>query len=192
MNKQRIVALAAAVSIMASMPMLVRGDTPTYDPAGDPLVSLSYITEVVTPAYDAKIKALDDSIRALSATVSSLSTELSSLQSENAALRSELSAIANREAAGTLESYEILTLNKGDRLYANGPLEIILRSGTAIVMSMTVNGVNDLSDGSEITGSGEVPLYHLLLVPRGNDGRGIQITSKEAYVMVRGDYQIVN
>ena len=38
-----------------------------------------------------------------------------------------------------------------------------------------------------------VSFNHALIIPRGGDGRGIKITSTYgAYVMVRGEYEIVN
>ena len=87
--------------------------------------------------------------------------------------------------------YEIVCLKSGQKLLASEPCEMILRSGSAIIVSITTNGVNDLSDGNELMNTAAAPLYHSLLVPRG-DGRGIQITSGEAYVMVRGGHQIVD
>lgn len=74
---------------------------------------------------------------------------------------------------------------------AKTPCEIILRTGSAIAVSITVNGLNDITEGTEIYNAEDIPLYHSLLVPRGDDGRGIQITSPDAYIMVRGEYEIV-
>ena len=88
--------------------------------------------------------------------------------------------------------YQVIRLTKGAKLLAESACEIILRSGTAIVISITINGVNDLSEGTELFNAENVPQYHSLLVPRGGDGRGIQVTSTESYIMVRGDYSIVN
>ena len=87
--------------------------------------------------------------------------------------------------------YEVICLADGQKLLAKSPLEIILRSGSAITVSITSNGLNDLTDGTELYNAESVPLYHELLVPRGDDGRGLEVTSPEAYIMVRGDYEIV-
>ncbi len=184
MKKSKIVALAAAFSLtLTTLPMLVMGDEKLYDPENDPLVSLSYINDVVKPEYEAKITELSSQIKALNSTVIAL----------NDALNAYSDKIAELEASGTSGGqYEVVYMQKGAKLLALTPCEIILRSGTAITVSITANGLNNITDGTELLNSEEVPLYNSLLVPRGNDGRGIQVTSDEAYVMVRGDYQIVN
>lgn len=188
MKKFRYMALAAALSLsMCTLPMLVHGDEKLYDPENDPLVSLSYIDEVVKPEYEAKIKELSDIITELTDTVIALDEKLAAANEKIAAISGENPEVT--ENASSL--YEVVRLDKGAKLLAKSPCEIILRSGTAIAVSMIENGLNNITDGSELLNAAEIPLYNCLLVPRGDDGRGIQITSIEAYVMVRGDYEVV-
>ena len=182
-------ALAAALSLsLCTLPMLVQGDEKLYDPENDPLVSLSYIDEVVKPEYEAKIKELSDIITELTDTIIALDEKLNAANEKLAALE-ENTPEDTTDNTGSL--YEVVRLDKGAKLLAKSPCEIILRSGTAIAVSMIENGLNNITDGSELLNAAEIPLYNCLLVPRGDDGRGIQITSAEAYVMVRGDYEIV-
>lgn len=205
MKRSSIIALAAAVSVtVCSLAVIVNGDELIYNSADDPLVSLSYINEVVVAKYDEKISELSSEIAKISGENSSLKTEnsnLSAAASELTKRADELSAtvdelkkqlsdltaqLENQEADG----YSVVYLKLGDKLMAESPCEIILRSGTAIAVSITQNGINDITNGTELMNSDQIPQYHALLVPRGNDGRGIQITSGEAYIMVRGDYRI--
>ena len=191
MKKTKIFALAAAFTVLlCATPVLVYGDEMIYDPENDPLVSLSYINEVVIPGYEEMIDDLQDEVRDLTSALYRMEQTLSKANEKISKLEGKLSE-APEETADALSGYQVVYMRKGSKLIAESPLEVILRSGTAIVVSITANGVNNITDGTELLNAAEVPLYNCLLVPRGGDGRGIQITSEEAYVMVRGDYKIV-
>ncbi len=189
MNKTKIIALAAAFSIaLSALPLLANGDEATYNPEEDPLVSLSYINEVVISAYDKKIEELEAKIAGATDIITKLQESLDAANTEIEALKNNTSEVPQ---GGALGQYEVVHLSNGSKLLAMSPCEIILRTGSAIVVSITANGLNDITTGDELLNAVNVPLYHCLLVPRGDDGRGIQITSGDAYVMVRGDYKIV-
>ncbi len=191
MNRIKIFSLAAAFSLtLTAFPMLVHGDEAVYNPEDDPLVSLSYITEIVTPAYDKKIEELNDTITTLTETLTELYEKLSEYELiiENLEARLDEEEPADESAAN---HFEVVYLNKGAKIMAESPCEIVLRSGSAIVVSIVANGLSDMTDGTELLNTANIPLNHHLLVPRGGDGRGIEITSEEAYIMVRGDYSVV-
>ena len=190
MKKSRLIISAAAISLaLTAAAALSASDGAAYDSSTDPLVSLSYIEQVVKPEYDKKIAELDAALESAKAENAALKTQLSELSKKLDSLTTKVGEL--EAAAGEYDGYQVVYLKKSAKLLAESPCEIILRSGSAIAVSITSNGVNDISDGTELYNASAVPLYHCLLVPRGGDGRGIQITSDEAYVMVRGDYQIV-
>ncbi|MBQ8509353.1 MAG: hypothetical protein IJ493_05525 [Clostridia bacterium] len=201
MKKATIIASAAlSALLLTSMSVLVRGDELIYDSQNDPLVSLSYINEVLIPSLDEKYTAqLNEAEKKLAEyetlmkeyqiTLDKQTEALLSANAEIAALKQELAALSESNDS---DGYQVVYLKKGAKLLAETPCEIILRSGTAIAVSITSNGLNDMTNGSELNNADEIPQYHCLLVPRGNDGRGIQITSEDAYIMVRGAYSIVN
>ncbi|HPU17585.1 MAG TPA: hypothetical protein PLZ27_02825, partial [Bacillota bacterium] len=61
----------------------------------------------------------------------------------------------------------------------------------ATVVSPFANqGISDNTLGTDLLNGTAIALNHLLLIPRGGDGRGIKITSTGAFVMVRGEYTI--
>ncbi len=103
------------------------------------------------------------------------------------------------EKVGTL--YEVVLVPYGATVVADDESDTVmavLRSGSATAVSPyrdagTAQGLNDLSDGSELYDGQPVPLFHNLLIPRGgSDGRGITVTSLDgAYMMLGGDYRIV-
>lgn len=194
MKKYKIIALAAALSIaVTATPMLVHGDESVYDSANDPLISLSYIEKVLTPEYDKKLVELTDKYDDAVEIITMLQSTLTSTEEKLAALEKKLSdgGTSSDGTTSAASTYEVVYLNKGAKLLAKTPCEIILRTGSARIVSITANGLNDITGGDELLNAASVPLYHLLLVPRGNDGRGIEITSNDAYVMVRGEYEIV-
>ena len=195
MKKTPIIAAALCALMTSSFAMFVQGDELIYDSQNDPLVSLSYINEMVVANYDKKIAEINERISALTKENETLKTDRDSLQNSlviaNAkveSLENQLAELKNSPAAST---YEIICLKKGQKLLASETCELILRSGSAIVVSITSNGVNDSTNGTELMNAAAVPLYHSLLVPRGGDGRGIEVTSAEAYIMVRGGHEIV-
>lgn len=192
MKKYKLIALAAAFSLaLAATPILVHGDESAYTSDTDPLISLSYIEKILTPEYDSKLEDIEDKYEILDEIITMLQTSLSKANVKIAELEAKIAELEAAEPETGLGQYEVVYLKRGAKLLAQSPCEIILRSGTAIIVSITANGVNDISDGSELMNAVDVPLYHCLLVPRGGDGRGIQVTSDDAYIMVRGDYQIV-
>jgi len=99
-------------------------------------------------------------------------------------------------SVGVDSSYKVLELKSGQSLMAKGACEVILRSGKAtVVVTGAVNkansiGLSDLTDGKELTDTMQVPTNHYLIISRA-DGRGVKITSDIAYLLIRGEYEIV-
>lgn len=189
MKKVKIIALIAAVAVTGTViPILATSSEGNYDSANDPLVSLSYINEVLVPSYDKKIAELTEKIDSLSEENTKLKETVEKMVADSEGDTEDDTEDAENTASS---QFEVVYLNKGAKLMAKTPCEIILRTGSAIAVSITVNGLNDITEGTEIYNAEDIPLYHSLLVPRGDDGRGIQITSPDAYIMVRGEYEIV-
>ena len=55
-----------------------------------------------------------------------------------------------------------------------------------------VQGVADITAGVDLTDGTNIEKNHMLVVPSGGDGRGILVTSEDAYILVRGEYYIVD
>ena len=188
MKKLKCATVAVALVAVGALTVFASGDGLVYDSNSDPLVSLSYINEVVKADYDKKITDLTASLESLAAANMQLSSENASLKAQLEQLSAAVTAL---QTADTSSEYEIITLNVGQKLVAGGSLELILRSGSAVAYSPNINGINDLTDGTEIMSGGAIPIYHSLVIPRG-DGRGITVTTADTYIMVRGDYSIVS
>lgn len=88
-------------------------------------------------------------------------------------------------------SYEVVELGYGDALYAASACDIMLRSGSAYCLAPDASqGISDYTAGVEIYNYQYLTKNHMCLIPRG-DGRGIFADSESVFVMVRGEYTIV-
>ena len=94
-------------------------------------------------------------------------------------------------AAAASTEYQVITLTKGQTLYARSSMEFILRPGSqaTVVSPLETNGIANVSTSIELYNGHEVPINNYCIIPRA-DGRGILCTSDVAYVMVRGAYEI--
>lgn len=125
------------------------------------------------------------------------SGDIAKLKKELAELQEQFNAILDDLG----QSYTSVFVPYGATLIAadeSDTLSIILRSGTAVAVSPfvdegTMQGLNDLTLGTDIYNGEIIPLFHHVMIPRGgNDGRGVTVTSHEgAYFIIGGNYKIV-
>ena len=164
--KKRIVLIISVVLAAIIAPSVIA--TAAYDSTSDPLISLSYLTKYVEEA----LKPINEKI---------------------AALTGGESGGDGTTAPATTDAFVVIDLKPGQELQCTAATELILRSGSAVIVSPFDNqGLCDMTAGVDLQAGTAVPKNHCLLIPRGNDGRGIKITgSGTAYVMVGGAYKIV-
>lgn len=199
-TKFRIISVAAALAVTISLcPFIFAADS-DYDSSTDPLISYSYLKERLSELQE-EIESLQSEI--LSVDNSSLETRLTELESRISDIESEISELAAQLAeidSGSSSSssssgsdFVEVQFTKGDIIYATGgALELVLRSGSAVVVSSSSTlGLCDMSLGIDIMNGGLVVYNHLLLIPKGDDERGIKITSSTASIMLRGSYYVV-
>ncbi len=155
--------------------LLIIGATTLYAADGligteqDPLVTKSYV--------DQKISQLTGGT---SNTV--LANQLKEQEQLILALRDE---IANLQQSGN-NTYEIVVVPEGKVIYGKQGSEMIIRAGEGQIVASSVGGVQDVTDGKDLSGDTVAPKNNLLLIPR-EDGRGLMAT-KQLTVMVRGGY----
>ncbi|GFN34308.1 hypothetical protein [Tepidimicrobium xylanilyticum] len=92
-------------------------------------------------------------------------------------------------------TFVVVEISSGQSIIGKGGTEIILRGGTgngpgkAKIVAMGKDGLSDLTDGKDLKRGEEVPLNHLLIVPR-DDGRGVHAINDSVF-LVRGEYEII-
>lgn len=134
-----------------------------YVAANDPLVTLSYLMEIFAPMIKEEIVA-------------------------------EVDKTSDENVAAVSSGYEVLELSQGQFITSNGgTVELIVRPGSSaiVVSDIPENGLSDISEMKEVLDGMEVGINHALIIPRG-DGRGVEITSEKAYVLIRGDFLVVD
>lgn len=178
MKKKKIILTAVALAIVSALAITVAA---AYDSSEDPLISLSYLRDIFKKEI---LEEVDDKLEEFKSNV-----EYSGNTENNGSSGAGESPAVPADTAS--QSYEVVELSEGDALYAVTACEIILRSGKASCVAPDANqGIADLTDASEIYNGYALTKNHLCLIPRG-DGRGVTAASETVYIMVRGDYTIV-
>lgn len=174
--------LCGILALLSAMTITVLAAS--YDSSEDPIISLSYLESVFRPKlveeYEAKIATLEAKVDALSGGTYTPDT---SVPAETEPATDTTTTI------GT--TYVVEELAYGDCLYAEGPVDILLRSGSAMCISNEnpSQGISDYTEGMEIYHGEDLTINHMCLIPRG-DGRGIMAKAQSVFVMVRGEYRI--
>ena len=148
----------------------------SYSAGSDPLVTLGYLTDVLLPQWKKDVEA--DTAKMIDRRIATGVT-VAELPPEDIPVDISL-------------SYSLLEMTKGQKLYADEPLEIILRPGSgAVVRSpFEAQGIADLTNGKEYLNGMSPAINAYLLIPRGGDGRCIEIVNEKSYVLVRGEHHI--
>ena len=203
-NRTKVLLVSCALALVLSVLTLAAFADDTV--GSDLPVSESYVLRVLS-VLDQKLTAkidllsssfseLTDRFDALEASVKAApeETQTKELPAENETEAAETentpgaSTEAVQQAAAPVSfDYTVECLKKGQKLLGN--CEIILRSGSAEAVCPGANGISDLTEGADLADKTVLSANHLLLVPR-DDGRGLVVTSTEAYIMVRGTYRI--
>ena len=141
-----------------------------------------------------QLNALKHKVDALTASggdIAVLKSQVSELEKDLDSVLSELGKVY--EAVYVPYGATVIATSESDTVM------LILRTGSAVAVSPyvelgTIQGLNDLTLGTDICNGENIPLYHSIMIPRGgSDGRGVTVTSLDgAYFMLGGDYTIVN
>lgn len=181
MKKKRIIAAAAAAAVLAAGALTVAA---AYDSATDPLVTYSFLRDVfkkeIIAEIDTRFEELKNDYQPSSDKTPDSSDDFFSGDTSGSTDQSQ-----------ALQNFEVIELKSGDALYAAGVCEIILRAGKANCIAPDANqGIADMTDSTEILNGVGLTKNHYCLIPRG-DGRGVYAASESVFIMVRGDYTIV-
>ena len=190
--KKIIAVFAVILTACVLSGLLLFAAADSYSTASDPLVTLSYVNSVLKGELRQEVLAeLTNELKAemKEEIINSLNIDISELTKPETPEEP-----ADETPAGSL--FEVVMLTEGQKLMSKGSCEVSLRSGSArVVVTDAVNiaakvGLGDFTSGEELLNNDTLPQKHLVIIPRG-DGRGVVVTSGEAYFMVRGEYEVV-
>ncbi len=163
--KQKLKTILAAILVCTLASAVMAFAAPGDD--GDPLVTLSYITDILLPDIDSRI---DKKVN------TSVSEAIGNL---------DVSAPTGDAAS---ESFTLVNIKSGYRIIGAEGTELVLRSGEGSIVATAQGGVADLTSGADLANGTPAPLNHHLLTPR-SDARGISFTT-DAIVLVKGTYTV--
>lgn len=155
----------------------------------DPLVTKSYVDE--------KLDALLTKIDQQGVPNSNTNNQNTNTEVDYAQIYADIDKYIETKLTGTnlsdnaYSKFEVIGLEPGSKLICSESTEVILRAGSAtVITNETGDGLADITIGIDLAMGVAVPKNHLLIVPR-TDGRGLQIVTK-AWIMVKGEYTIAD
>ncbi|MBE6708173.1 MAG: hypothetical protein E7578_02875 [Ruminococcaceae bacterium] len=204
-KKMKIAAVLAAIAVAGSITVYA-----AYDSGSDPLISLSYLTDVFKPQIKSELEgsiadSVKDSVKnELKSEIAndiknSVKNEIESSLRES--LTGEIYDKVTKEYDAAIEAmqdqidalsneYAYIELKADQRLTATAACEMVVLSGPASVRCSAVNkGVVDCTDGVILYEGQTAPLNHKLLVPENGDGRGLTANGT-VQLLVKGGYKI--
>ncbi len=148
-------------------------------------ISKSYV-ELQREVYN-----LNQTLKELSVTDSSVLTDLLNLSSKVSDMGLQLNEMINKNM-----TFELVHLEKGESIIANGSVSVMIQYGDATVSSPasqygTSMEYTDLTSGNTLKDGDRIPLNHNVFIP-GNGRTGVICTGEFGiYIFVGGDYTIV-
>ncbi len=147
----------------------------------DPLVSRSYIDQVVLPGILSQVDGLMDERE------EDLVAELEDVVRQQVEdLQDEL-VDGDWEAPEHAANFEMTTLSAGHTLTAAAGCEIVVRGEGVTLASTAPSSLLDLTDGTTLSNGAPLVVNHLYLVV--GDGTAIA-TAGEVSLLVRGDFSV--
>lgn len=170
-GKKFIIAVAVllAVALVSGLTALA---VTNYGTESDPLVTLSYLNETLTPAIIDEVQ--------------------SNIDSKAAELETKFNdAIAGVGSGGTTapSDFIVLTLSKGQTVTCSVGTEIMLRIGTAAAAGDNSPRLIDETTGQSVSSSGSaLTVNHMYMVTIKDNG--ITATSGTVKILIRGEYTV--
>ena len=176
----------------------------SYSEGSDPIVTLSYLTEIILPQLKKDIISevivqtgndafLDNTqLPDMTPDINTDITGPDNSQNETSSEDNPSDETETNQTATKTGTYELLELENGQCVYTNSVLEFIVRPGSVVevISPFEAQGIADITKGIEYLNGDSVNINTYCLIPRGSDGRGIKVSNEKSYILVRGEYYI--
>ena len=110
------------------------------------------------------------------------------VKSETKAFEQKYGASTGGAAAGTAQSFTLVTLSKGQILYMGVGCEAMLRTGSGVCVAASTPGLIDETSGAALAGGLGLQKNHLYMATV--DSRGVQASTNSTKLLVRGNYSV--
>lgn len=178
----KLITLFLAGITVLSITAVAAGSSGSSD---DPLVTLSYLNDVFLPELLGKVdeKLSDRSEQLAEELGEQVDKDIERLEKKYGAQTS-----GEGESAGTVDSFTVVTMTSGQTLYGEIGCEVLLRVGSATVVSPSSPGLIDLTAASTLDHGKSLVKNHLYMMTISE--RGVAATAAVTKVLVRGTYEI--
>ncbi|MCF2620104.1 hypothetical protein JQM63_09805 [Oscillibacter valericigenes] len=180
----RLLTLLLASLTLLSISVVAAG---TAGSSSDPLVTLSYLNEKFLPELltkaDEKLAARSDT--ASKALAAQVDADIKKLEEKYGSQSAGAGAGA---PSGAAESFTVVTMTSGQTLYGAIGCEVMLRVGTAAVVSPSSPGLIDSTDGTTLENGKALTKNHLCMMTI--EERGVKATAATTKLLVRGAYEV--
>ncbi|MBQ5778210.1 MAG: hypothetical protein IIV97_05280 [Oscillospiraceae bacterium] len=204
MKQKKWKAITSAVLLAALIAVGAFAIAAEYGTSEDPLVSLSYINNVLAPQISEKVDEiiaektgslssdLDAKINSISGEIDDKIAQYTSKNADelinDAFVASVAEKVAGKVGGGSSSAtFALVKLKSGQTITAKVGCEALLRLGSASCVSSGTPGLIDMTTGGDLAGGKALEKNHIYLCTV--DGRGIKATS-DATLLVRGPYTI--
>lgn len=183
MNFKRFFASLSGIIVCLLIVAMTITSVFAYSTEDDPLITLSYLNEIVIPALKQEFTQLFNTDTENSDTIPD--------DTEKTDDNTQAPVTSDIDLTG-IGTYDLLELKEGQKVLVNSAVEIIVRPGSNVtcVSPFPSQGIADITNGNEILNDQQIPINAYCILPRGNDGRGFLVHSKDAYIMIRGEYTV--
>lgn len=171
-RKRVVTIISVIIGIIVILGIWAVAET-NYGSQSDPLITLSYITDVFTGQITEKLNQQID-------------TKVSELKSELEASVAELERLYAEQDDS--RKFELVTLSEGQVLTGSVGTELMLRVGTAQCHASASPGLIDYTSAGILENGGSLEKNHMYMITI--EGRGIKATSSNVMVLVRGEHAI--
>ncbi len=173
LKKRKILTSVLCIAVAAVFSLFTLTTVLAYSSDSDPLVSLSYLNDVVLPMLREEFSGNN-----------------TDKNDDNKVVSNDISD--TNQTAANIGTYELLELTAGQTVLCESATEIIVRPGSlvTVVSPFEAQGIADITNGNELLSGHEIPINAYCIIPRGKDGRGFYVLSENAYIMIRGEYTI--
>ncbi len=198
MKKYKVTALAFAIVALTVTGLAVAAE---YGSQSDPLVTLSYINEVLKPEINGNISTAmagkeSEFLATANVRLSDLKKEIEnelknydlSGNISDALLDDIAARAAGMSGTGGGASWEVVKIPSGKTMTCDVGVEALLRIGSATCVSSGSTGLVNLSDATVLGDGGALKQNNLYIVTI--DSRGIKASGGDATVLVSGKYTI--
>ncbi len=167
-GKKTLIALAVLLAVALVSGLTTMAVT-NYGSQSDPLVTLSYLNETLTPAIKSQVEA--------------------AINAKAAELEQAFASANPGTAAQQQSGFSVLTLSNGQTVVCEVGVEIMPRIGSVVSAGADNPRLVDETDGSTVAAAGtKLATNHMYMVTI--KGNGIKATANNTKVLIRGSYTV--